>query len=314
MSSRLWFVVPVFEDVPAFLELRRHLTDVLASNRDVPIRDHRFVIIDDTAGRDPMVDELRHHPNVRTIEAPFNLGHQRAIVYGLRCLAEEIQDEDIVVTLDADGEDRPKDLPRLLGPLLEAPGSQRLVLARRTRRRTSLRFKVMYLVFRVLFRLLTGTSVRTGNYAAYRGWLAKRMLLHPHFDLCYSSSLLTLNQDIHFVPCERGERYSGRSKMGFTRLFLRGLRMMMPFADRVAMRALILFTVTFSLGVLLSLTVVAVRVFTDTAIPGWATSAIIGTLLLSFIALGNFITLFAVFSQSMSISLSGIDRASHGSP
>ncbi|MGH3927034.1 MAG: hypothetical protein ACRDTT_29900, partial [Pseudonocardiaceae bacterium] len=130
---------------------------------------------------------------------------------------------------------------------------------------------------------------------------------------CYSSSLLTLNRDIEFVPCERGERYSGRSKMGFTRLFLHGLRMMMPFADRIAMRALILFTATFSLGVLLSLTVVAVRAFTDLAIPGWATSAIVGTLLLSFIALGSFITLFAVFAQSMSISLSGIDRAPHGS-
>lgn len=313
MSARLWFVVPVFEDVPAFLELRRRLADVLASSGTVAKGQHRFVVVDDTAGMDQEVDRLRDPEDVRVIETPFNLGHQRAIVYGLRCLSGEIRDDDIVVTLDADGEDRPEDLPRLLAPLLDAKGPQRLALARRTRRRTSLRFKMMYLVFRVLFRLLTGTSVRTGNYAAYRGSLAKRMLLHPHFDLCYSSSLLTLNQDIEFVPCERGERYSGRSKMGFTRLFLHGLRMMMPFADRVAMRALILFTATFSLGVLLSLTVVAVRAFSDLAIPGWATSAIVGTLLLSFIALGNFITLFAVFSQSMGISLSGIDRSPHGS-
>jgi polyisoprenyl-phosphate glycosyltransferase len=303
----------VFEDVPAFLELRRRLAEVLASDGGVPTGAHRFVVVDDTAGMDPEVDQLQDLADVRVLETPFNLGHQRAIVYGLRRVSDEIRDEDIVVTLDADGEDRPEDLLRLLAPLMDAPAPQRLVLARRTRRRTSLRFKMMYLVFRVLFRLLTGTSVRTGNYAAYRGSLAKRMLLHPHFDLCYSSSLLTLNRDIEFVPCERGERYSGRSKMGFSRLFLHGLRMMMPFADRVAMRALILFTVTFSLGVLLSLTVLAVRAFTDSAIPGWATSAIIGTLLLSFIALGNFITLFAVFSQSMGISLSGIDRARRGS-
>lgn len=312
MTGTLWFVVPLFEDVPAFLMLRHRLGDVIASYHERLCRDHRFVIVDDTAGRDPQVNELRTLDDVRVMETPFNLGHQRAIVYGLRCVAPEIQDEDVVVTLDADGEDRPEDLPRLLDPLLTAPDPRRLVLARRTRRRTSLRFKAMYLVFRILFRLLTGTSVRTGNYAAYRGWLASRMLIHPHFDLCYSSSLLTLNRDIEFVPCERGERYAGRSKMGFARLFLHGLRMMMPFADRVAMRALILFTVTFSLGVLLSLTVVAVRMFTDAAIPGWATSAIVGMLLLSFIALGNFITLFAVFSQSMSISLSDIDRSRHG--
>jgi hypothetical protein len=258
------------------------------------------------------VDRIRSLQDVRVVEAPFNLGHQRAIVYGLRSVASGIGDDDIVVTLDADGEDRPEDLPRLLGPLADASESGRVVVARRTRRRTSLSFKAMYLVFRVLFRMLTGTSVRSGNYAAYHGWLAKRMLLHPHFDLCYSSSLLTLNREIEFVPCERGERYAGRSKMGFSRLFLHGLRMMMPFADRIAMRALILFTVTFTLGVLLSLGVLGVRLLTDAAIPGWATLTILAMLLLSFVALGNFITLFTVFSQSMGISLSDIDRSRYG--
>lgn len=309
--AKTWFVVPVFDDVPAFLELRSRLTEVIASDPEGSGR-QSFVVIDDTGGRDRHVDRIRELTDIRVVEAPFNLGHQRAIVYGLRSVASEIGDDDVVVTLDADGEDRPEDLPRLLEPLLAVPDRGRLVVARRTRRRTSLRFKSMYLVFRVLFRLLTGTSVRSGNYAAYRGWLAKRMLLHPHFDLCYSSSLLTLNRDIEYVPCERGERYAGRSKMGFSRLFLHGLRMMMPFADRIAMRALILFTVTFTLGVLLSLTVLGVRFLTDAAIPGWATSTILAMLLLSFIALGNFITLFAVFSQSMSISLSDIDRASDG--
>lgn len=309
--ARLWFVVPVFEDVPAFLELHRRLTEVLGRGAQ-GVAQPCYVVVDDTGGRDPQVDRIRSLPDVRVVEAPFNLGHQRAIVYGLRSVASGIGDDDIVVTLDADGEDRPDDLPRLLEPLADASGSGRVVVARRTRRRTSLSFKAMYLVFRVLFRMLTGTSVRSGNYAAYHGWLAKRMLLHPHFDLCYSSSLLTLNREIEFVPCERGERYAGRSKMGFSRLFLHGLRMMMPFADRIAMRALILFTVTFTLGVLLSLGVLGVRVLTDAAIPGWATSTILAMLLLSFVALGNFITLFTVFSQSMGISLSDIDRSRYG--
>ena len=83
------------------------------------------------------------------IAPPFNLGHQRAIVFGLRLIEPDIDDVDLVVTMDADGEDRPEDLPRLLDPLLEAPADRRrLCVARRTKRRESFRFRVMYFFFR----------------------------------------------------------------------------------------------------------------------------------------------------------------------
>jgi len=313
MIPRVWLVSPIFFDAASFKELHERLQDVQSALPTLSSARWQHVIVDDSAGHDPEIDALRPLEGIKVIEAPFNLGHQRAIVYGIRSISPHLQDEDIVITLDADGEDQPEDLPRLLGPLLAEPDDRRRVaLALRTKRRTGLRFKVMYLVFRTLFRLLTGTSVRTGNYAAYRGWLARRMLLHPHFDLCYSSSLLTLNRDLQFVPCERGERYAGRSRMGFSKLFMHGLRMMMPFTDRIAIRALVLFSVTFALGIVLALVVAGIRLFSDAAIPGWATYTIVGVLLLSFISLGNFITLFAVFSQSLGISLSTIDHGSDG--
>ena len=111
-------------------------------------------------------------------------------------------------------------------------------MARRTKRKESARFKVMYFTFRIMFRTLTGMTVRSGNYAAYRGWLARRMLRHPYFDLCYSASLISLDLPVTSVPCPRGERYAGRSRMNPFRLFMHGLRMLMPFTDRIAVRAL----------------------------------------------------------------------------
>ena len=50
----------------------------------------------------------------------------------------------------------------------------------------------MYLFFRSLFRALTGTTVRSGNFAAQRGASLVATIDHPSFDLCYSSSLLAL--------------------------------------------------------------------------------------------------------------------------
>jgi polyisoprenyl-phosphate glycosyltransferase len=314
VSVRLWLVSPVYRDVEPYLQLRERLLEVIRS-RDDQIRETRFVAIDDTGGYDPNVGQLRGLPDVTLVESPFNLGHQRAIVYGLRGILPSVDNDDIVVTLDADGEDRPEDLPRLVDPLLtRAEDRSDITVAIRTRRRTSVGFKVLYFFFRILFRLLTGTAVQSGNYAAYRGWLARRMLRHPHFDLCYSSTLLSLNLPIRFVPCDRGIRYGGRSQMGFRKLFVHGLRMMMPFADRIAIRALTLFSATLALGVVLALAIVGIRLFTDAAIPGWASYTLLGVVILSFVALGNFITLFAVFSQSLGISLSDIDRFPDGPP
>jgi len=119
---------------------------------------------------------------------------------------------------------------------------------------------------------------------------------------------VSLNLPITFIPCERGTRYTGRSRMDFQKLFVHGLRMLMPFTDRIAIRALVAFSLTFGVGIVLSLTVVAVRLFSRAAIPGWATSTLLLILILSFTALGNFVMLFAVFSQSRGISLANLEH------
>lgn len=84
--------------------------------------------------------------------------------------------------------------------------------------------------------------------------------------------------------------------------------MLMPFTDRIAVRALTAFSATFGLGIILSLVVVGVRLFTNAAIPGWVIATVLGLLILSFVALGNFVVLFAVFSHSRGISLANLEE------
>lgn len=308
-SNRLWVLCPSYRDVPSFRVLRTNVQLTVKETPALVDLDLRFVVVDDTGGCDEETSTLRDFPDVRIITPPFNLGHQRAIVYGLRMLMPDVADSDLVVTLDSDGEDRPEDLPALLEPLLDASAKGKsLCLARRTKRSESLQFKVLYTLFRAMFRTLTGTTVRSGNFAAYRGWLAKRMLMHPHFDLCYSSTLVSLGFDTDSVPCPRGDRYEGKSRMSPLSLFMHGVRMLMPFTDRIAVRALTAFTVLFSVGVACAGIVVGVRLFTNAAIPGWTTITLLGMLILSVVALGNFVVLFAVFSHSRGISLANLEE------
>jgi polyisoprenyl-phosphate glycosyltransferase len=269
----------------------------------------RFVVIDDTAGQDPEIATLRDLGDVSVFQPPFNLGHQRALVYALRKALPQIEDDDAVVTLDADGEDRPEDLPRLLAQLSSSLKSQRkVVLALRTKRRESIAFKVFYRLFRLLFRSLTGATVRSGNFAAMPGSIAKRALLHPTFDLSYSSAILALDLPVEYVPCERGERYEGRSKMTYGRLAMHGLRMLMPFTDRIAIRALATFVFFGILGAVLAVIVVCLKLFTSSSIPGWTSYIALGALIVSLVALGNFVSLFVLFSQTRAVSLANIEE------
>jgi len=310
-APRLWVVCPSYEDVASFTILRERIRDAVASS-SLGVSGIEFVLVDDTGGVDPETSALRDLGDVTVLEPPFNLGHQRAIVFGVRSIDELVREDDVVVTLDSDGEDKPEDLPRLVAPLLIAGELRRIVLARRAKRHEPLVFSAMYRLFRVFFRTLTGTVVQSGNFAAYRGWTARHVLRHPYFDLCYSSTFLSLSLELDYVSCDRGERYAGRSRMGYGRLVLHGLSMLMPFTDRIAVRALITFAATTAVSFLLAVAVVCVKLFTNRAIPGWATTTLLLLIVVSFVALGNFVVLFTVFSQSRGMSLADVEEGALG--
>ncbi len=305
---KIWVITPVYNDAASFLILRDRVTEVLAAD-PAEHEPPRFVVIDDTAGQDPGVGPLGELSDVTVLQPPFNLGHQRGIVYALRKVLPQVGDQDAVVTMDADGEDRPEDLPRLLGALRgENPSASRVVLALRTRRHEPLAFKLLYRCFRLLFRTLTGTTVRTGNFAVLPGAVAKRALLHPTFDLAYSSAILALDMPVKFVPCERGRRYEGESKMTYGKLSMHGLRMLMPFTDRIAIRALGAFVAFGLFGIAIAAVVVFLKLFTSSSIPGWTSYIALGALIVSLVALGNFVSLFVLFSQTRAVSLASIEE------
>ncbi|MDQ3224065.1 MAG: glycosyltransferase, partial [Gemmatimonadota bacterium] len=210
-ARTLWILSPVYFDVESYLLLRDNLEREVATTPFAQTT--TFVVVDDSGGTDPRIRELRQQSNTLVVEPPFSLGHQRALVFGLRTLAGRMRDSDVVVTMDADGEDQPTDLLRLIDPLIGDPDNLRKsALALRTRRQESPVFRVLYLIFKLFFRLTTGTLIRSGNYVAYRGWFARKLLFHPHFDLCYSSSVVSFQLPVERVPCERGRRYAGTSR------------------------------------------------------------------------------------------------------
>jgi hypothetical protein len=279
----------MLNDTESFLRVRTE-TRAACADRGT---DLVFVVVDDSAGTDPDVSRLHDLDDVEVIVAPFNLGHQRAIVYALRLLVDRVADADTVVTMDSDGEDQPSDVPRLLDAIASDHAS--LALAQRTQRSESLPFRIMYTVYRLAFRLLTGTTVRSGNFAVQRGDSLKATIGHPMFDLCYSSSLLALRRPTATVPCARGTRFAGTSRMNAQSLMAHGVRMLLPFAERIAVRAMLLATIAGAALVSL-LVVLAVGVDSpDTMRILLVATAFVAVVFLA--ALIAFLSLFARFDQ-----------------
>lgn len=287
--STCWVVSPMLRDTESFIRLR---TDVAAAcaQRTETIR---HLVIDDSAGTDTRVSELHQFADVVVLTPAFNLGHQGAIVFGLRDLAPRLAADDVIVTMDSDGEDQPADVPRLLAALDE--GSIALALAERTTRSEGLRFRVMYLFFRMAFRILTGTTVKSGNFAAQRADSLIATIHHPSFDLCYSSTLLELKRATTLVPCARGSRYAGESRMNTYALIAHGVRMLLPMAERIAVRMMIV-SVLSGVALLAGLVGGAFGVLDD--LSGNVRLALLGTTAMVFVASSMaFVVLFTAFAR-----------------
>lgn len=283
-------------DTESYTRLRAEVRSAVgATDGD---RNLRFLVVDDSAGTDADVATLQQFDDVEVLTPPFNLGHQRAIVYGLRHLAGSLADDDVVVTMDSDGEDQPADVPRLLAALHSSGAA--LVLAERTKRSEPLLFRVLYVLFRVFFRVIAGITVLSGNFAAQRGDSLKATISHPSFDLCYSSTLLALRRSTERVPCARGSRFAGRSRMNTSSLIAHGIRMLLPFSERIAARMLVIAATAF-IAFVTVLVLVGAGVITGTA-------AIISTSVVAVLfATGflGFLVLFSSFSKAPTVATKG---------
>lgn len=205
----------------------------------------------------------------RILKLRRNLGHQRAIAVGLAYVEEHVPCSAVVV-MDGDGEDAPADVPRLLD-CCAAGDYRKIVFAGRAERSESVWFRLFYLLYQFLHRLLTGQQVRVGNFSVIPksrlGSLVAVSELWNH----YPAAAFKSRQPCTTLPCRRAPRIEGQSRMGFLSLVIHGLSSMSVYADLLSARLLLassLLIVMASLGIVGA---VAIRLFTRLAIPGWAT-------------------------------------------
>jgi glycosyltransferase involved in cell wall biosynthesis len=277
--------MPVFDDFAAATLVCQALDDELARDDRV---DARVLLLDDgspsgLAGWASFTP--RCLSRIAVLRLRRNLGHQRAIAVGLCHLADEGA-SDAVLVMDADGEDRPADVARLLDEFRRTPNS--MIFAERRKRLEGMTFQLGYLSYRLLHRVLTGIPVRVGNFSLLPARALPRLVCMSELWNHYAGTALRSRFPQRRLPLDRGSRVHGQSRMGgLIPLVTHGLAGIATFHDVVATRILV---ASIGLIVLIGTSmalVVGIRFGTNLAIPGWATYTL-GILLVLSIQVATF--------------------------
>src|SRR5581483_10675800 len=162
LESPVCILMPLRNDWAPAWQLLTLLDEQLSR---VPIR-ALVIIIDDGSTQQPGAGDapLRSFDSVVRLRLRRNIGHQRAIAIGLAWAHDHVRAETFVV-MDADGEDRPEDVPRLLA-MTRGREPASMVFAERLRRSEGAVFRLFYWLYRTLHLALTGLPVRVGNFSA----------------------------------------------------------------------------------------------------------------------------------------------------
>ncbi|NMC19668.1 MAG: glycosyltransferase family 2 protein [Thermogutta sp.] len=272
-----WVVLmPVFNDQSAAESTVTALHDVLCDEAGAGRLDHRVILVlaDDGSSQPPAPPNLPPTSvidEIRVLRLRRNLGHQRAIAIGLAYIAENIPCRGVVV-MDCDGEDNPADVPRLISRA-EEEGMTKIVFARRRRRAEGPAFRLGYLAYRALYRVLTGRSWRVGNFSVIPRRHLESLTAAWEIWNHYAAAVFKTRLPCCEVPADRVRRSSGRSGMGLTGLIQHGLSALSVHAETVGIRLLLAATACIAAAFAVLILVIAVRLLTPWAIPGWATSA-----------------------------------------
>ncbi|HQW06063.1 MAG TPA: glycosyltransferase [Flavobacteriales bacterium] len=276
----LALIAPCFNEGDVAVRFVHELNDTLAGLAAT----WTFVLVDD-GSTDDTLERLRSlapiAPNIQLelLALPFNMGHQRAILQGL--LHASSSKAERFVVMDADGEDDPHALHELID------GTQPpIVLVARGARSGSFLFKLGYRFYRILFATVTGKRMIFGNYS-----MIDRTVLHAVLSkgfVHYAACLSKLQNPTRIITYDRRPRFDGDSKMDLRSLSLHAFRSLIEYSEEVLaffLKAFLILTLIFSASMV---TIVCIKLFTENAIPGWASTLCLSLFNSMLVCLGFF--------------------------
>lgn len=293
-EEKIIVLIPVYNDWDCLNELITSINDKAPNHLSGKIQ---FLIINDGSLETvKLPNNIKKKTDLLTLRT--NLGHQKAIAVGLSWLYKNKKYERVAI-MDSDGEDKPEDLFSLIDKSVQTP--ETIIAAKRASRENGMLFSLFYILYKKLFWILTGKKNSFGNFLVLPSHFVERVVYMPEIWNHLSSALIKSRLPISEVPTKRGYRYSGKSKMSFHSLLLHGFGAISVFTEKVTTRLLTSALLLSFLSAAFGVTTICIKYFTNLAIPGWASTMILVSIII--LLQGTLLSLFTLFLFLSSKSL-----------
>ena len=240
--KKIKILIPVYNDWQSVFKLLENIDQGL-KDWDDGVAHISVIIVNDSSTEEKPINNSTFNSlkSIQVINMKENKGHARCIAAGLKHISEN-NNFDLVIPMDADGEDRPEELGILLCKAYELP--DKVITANRIKRSEGFIFKFCYLVHKYLTFIFTGQSIKYGNYTCLPKSIVSELVNESATWSSFSGSLAKVSKDRKSILSIRGKRYFGPSKMSFMNLLKHSLSIIAVFKTTLIIRS-ILFLITY---------------------------------------------------------------------
>lgn len=269
--KKIYCLTPVYNDWKSFAILSEYINQLNSKHSGNYL--FEIIAVNDGSTEEPQ-KVLPSGLTVKTLNLKVNIGHQRAIAVGLQYIYNEITDNDYVVVMDSDGEDKPNDIIFLLEEARKEK-DKKIVFAQRKKRQESIAFKTGYFFYKYLFYFLTGQKISFGNFSIIPKSLLGKVVHQSNIWNHYSGGIIQSKIPFSKILLDRGKRFKGVSKMNSNSLIIHGLSSIAVYFDFLSLRILRYSLYGIGICFISVMYILYQKIFTDNAIPGWASSLIL---------------------------------------
>jgi glycosyltransferase involved in cell wall biosynthesis len=256
-------VLPVFNEVQNILPLLKQLDTVQERLKSYATLSYLFINDGSEDGSRELLARLyKEREDIRVVDLIHNFGHGSALSAGI-----DHFEGDIAAFMDADLQDAPSSLVDMFAAWQR--GAKTVVAERGERReRSKILFKAFYFLLHRSSRQMPPISF--GTHCLLDKKVVQRMRSIKERNRYFPGLVTFSSNEITPIRIDRGARAHGESRVGAWGLFNLAITAILSFSS-MPVRMVSVMGLAASGGALISgMGIVGIKLFTDKAIPGWA--------------------------------------------
>ena len=230
--KKIIILIPAFNDWESLKKLLEEINNNISIFKDIHFE--CLIVNDASTIKSHQLIKPNNIQRLEILNMRENRGHARCNAFGIR-YAYQNKKFDYLILMDADGEDRPIEIKKLVEAIHNKPGVS--VVAKRVKRSEGMLFSFFYQVHKLITFIFTGKIMNFGYFSLLTRNDISKIYSRPSLWSCFSSTVKKNLTTLNTIDCFRGKRYFGRSHMSYFNLLLHSFSIIAVFKYHVFLRS-----------------------------------------------------------------------------